>query len=288
MPLLFIGFTAAVFGLCFGSFANVIIYRIPRNESIMSPPSRCPACSVKLSGADLLPVVSWFLLKGKCRYCGVRISLRYPAVEAVCAALFASVAVYAGRSYYTLYSAIPLCLLAFMLLSVSVIDADTQEIPDGLLIFGAIVGAIWVIAGNLLPFVYDKIFSHWSSVFGLRTDYLFITAFNAPIWYDALLGALAGAAPLFIIDRFVMLTLKKDGFGFGDVKLMAVAGLFLGWRLTLVSFFFAFMLGGLIMGFLLAIKRVEKGSYLAFGPYLSAGVLLAMWFGEGFMRLVLF
>jgi len=175
-----------------------------------------------------------------------------------------------------------------MLLSVSVIDADTQEIPDGLLIFGAIVGAIWVIVGNLLPFVYDKIFSHWSSVFGLRTDYLFITAFNAPIWYDALLGALAGAAPLFIIDRFVMLTLKKDGFGFGDVKLMAVAGLFLGWRLTLVSFFFAFMLGGLIMGFLLAIKRVEKGSYLAFGPYLSAGVLLAMWFGEGFMRLVLF
>jgi leader peptidase (prepilin peptidase)/N-methyltransferase len=96
-------------------------------------------------------------------------------------------------------------------------------------------------------------------------------------WPDALLGVLAGAAPLFLIDRITLLVLKKDGFGYGDIKLMAMCGLFLGGRFTLYAFFFAFVTGGLYAAFLLFSGRAKKDSYLAFGPFLALGVMAAVW-----------
>jgi len=209
-----------------------------------------------LAARDLLPVLSWFILRGKCRRCKAHISAQYPAVEALCAALFAAVAVYAGEPYI---SVVPLCLLAFMLLSVSFIDLAIQEIPDGLLIFGASAGIIWIVAT------------------------LFYPPAGGPEWHDALLGALAGSAPLFLIDRLTILLTGKDGFGFGDVKMMAVCGLFLGWRLTLVSLLFGVVAGGVICAALMIARRVRRGDYIPFGPFLAVGVLCALFFGNMFI-----
>lgn len=248
---------ALLFGLCFGSFANVLIYRLPRGESVVRPPSHCPKCGRRLAGVDLIPVLSWLLLCGRCRYCGDSVSRRYPAVEAACAALFAGMSLCTGASV----SLIPLCMLAFVLLCVSFIDAETGEIPDGLLIFGAAAGVAWVVASNFIPL-------------------------GAPGLLDAFLGACAGALPLLLIDRLAILLLRKDGFGYGDVKLMAMCGLFLGWRLTLCSLLFAVVAGGLYGAVLLLAKRAETGSYFAFGPFLAAGVLAALWFGRPFLDLL--
>jgi leader peptidase (prepilin peptidase)/N-methyltransferase len=256
-------FLAAVFGVLFGSFANVVIYRLPRGESIVTPPSHCPSCNKRLTGLDMIPVISWLFLRGKCRSCGARISLRYPVIELACSLLFVSMYLFTGMSF----DAVPMCMLAFVLLCVSVIDAETQEIPNGLLIFGAASGVLWIAAG--------AIFS------GSR--YL-----NAPYWLDALIGVAVGAAPLFIIDRLTLLILKKDGFGFGDVKLMAMTGLFIGWPTMLTAYFFAIISGGAFAMFLLATGRAKRGTYLAFGPFLAVGIISAMWLDEWFIRLLMF
>ena len=261
MPQPLLDIYVLIFGLCFGSFANVVIYRLPRKLSIIMPPSHCPACNKRLAARDLFPVISWMALRGRCRFCGVCISLRYPTVEAVCAGLFFAMARFAGMSLSTL----PLCLLAFVLLCVSFIDWDTQEIPDGLLIFGFLVGLAWLGAAWFSPALFPF----------------------APLWHDALLGLLAGALPLFLLDQLTLLLVKKDGFGFGDVKLMAVLGLFLGWQMTFAAFFFAFVAGGTYGAFLLITRRAEQGTYIAFGPFLCAGSLLALWFGKPFIKLLI-
>lgn len=248
---------ALLLGLCFGSFANVLIYRLPLGQSIVQPPSHCPSCDNRLTALDLIPVLSWLFLRGRCRYCGERVSARYPIIETICAALFAGMAVYAGPSPAVL----PLCVLAFVLLCVSCIDMQTQEIPDGLLLLSAGFGIVWVTASHFL-------------------------SLGAPVWHDALLGALAGALPLFLIDRVSILLLGQDGFGYGDVKLMAMAGLFLGWQSALLSLFFAVVAGGIFGAALLLTHRAEKGSYLVFGPFLAAGVLAALWFGQPLLDLV--
>jgi leader peptidase (prepilin peptidase)/N-methyltransferase len=256
-------FITAVFGLLFGSFANVVMYRVPRGESIVKPPSHCPACNKQLTALDVIPVLSWLFLRGKCRSCGARISMRYPIVELACSLLFVSMYLYTGAAF----DAVPLCMFAFVLLCVSVIDAYTQEIPDGLLIFGAAAGVLWIAAGLIFP----------------DTPYL-----NAPNWREALISVAVGAAPLFIIDKLALLILKKDGFGFGDVKLMAMAGLFIGWQTMLVAYFFAIVAGGVYAVWLMATGRAKRGTYLAFGPFLAAGIVGAMWLDEWFIRLLKF
>jgi len=251
---------AFIIGLLFGSFANVVIYRLPKGKSIVNPPSFCPSCQRRLAAIELIPVISWLLLRTRCRSCKTKISSRYPIAELMCGALFASMA------YFTpTLSAIMLCIFAFILLVVSFIDWDTQEIPDGLLITGTITGVLWVALGHFLP----ELFPH------------------APLWHNALLGAVAGAIPLLVIDRISIWILKKDGFGYGDVKLMAMIGLFLGWQLTLGVFFFAFVSGGMFATYLLLRRKAKRGEYMAFGPFLCAGAVLVFWLGEWlFSRLV--
>ncbi|MCL2665951.1 MAG: prepilin peptidase [Defluviitaleaceae bacterium] len=257
MPQFIINLYAAIFGLCFGSFANVAVYRLPLGKSIVKPPSHCPSCGKRLAAADLIPVLSWLLLRGRCRYCKKRIGVRYPLIEVACSVLFACMANFTGSNL----SAVPLCMLAFVLLCVTVIDGETQTIPNGLLLFGGAVGIIWTVSAFFFP----------------------ETFIHAVAWHDALLGVAAGALPLIVIDRVVHFFLKKDGFGFGDVKLMAMAGLFLGWQLIFVSFFFAFVSGGVYGAYLIMFKQAKKGSYIAFGPFLCAGILTALWFGKSFI-----
>jgi len=243
-----------IIGLFFGSFANVVIYRIPRKKSIVSPPSSCPACGMRILTRDLVPVFSWLFLRlwyGGCRFCRAKINLQYPLVELICGLLFA---IMQNRfsTYFPILIPIPMLVLAFIMITVSVIDWHTQEIPDKLLIWGIIAGIVWV-------------------------------AFSDAIyWANALLGALVGGMFLLIIDWLVLLLIKKDGFGYGDVKLMVVIGLFLGWQLTLVAFFFAFISGGVFAIFLIATGRANRGEYIAFAPFLCIGTLFSLWFGIKF------
>ena len=239
MPVEFV-FAAAV-GLCVGSFANVVTHRLPRSESVVSPHSHCPGCSMRLKRRDMIPVISWLLLRGKCRYCEMNISISYPIAEIVSAGLFVLAAKHTGAAL----SVLPLWGLAFVLLCVSVIDWKTMEIPDGLLAVGVISAGLWVGLGGIG-------------------------------WREALLGAATGALPLFLLDRLIWKLAKKPGFGFGDVKLMAMAGLFLGWQGVPPAFFTAFVAGGAYGAWLLLSGKARRGSYLAFGPFLCAGVLVGL------------
>ena len=250
---------AAVVGLCFGSFANVLAYRLPRKTSILSPRSACPACNCPIAPYDLLPVISWVLLKGRCRNCHADISLRYPLIEFTCALLFAGMVLFTPT-----LSAVFLSLFAFILLTVSLIDWDTQEIPDILLLVAALIGVGWVTAG------------YFSLLFP-----------KAPGFISAGLGILAGGLPLFIVDRLVLVLFKKDGFGYGDVKLMAVGGLFIGVRLIFLAFFIAFLVGGVYAVFLLGTGRAGRGEYIAFGPFLCIGIVAAIWFGQAFWGFII-
>ena len=142
-------------------------------------------------------------------------------------------------------SAFPLLGLVIVLLSVAIIDWNTMTIPDGLLIFGTASAIIWIMLGNIS-------------------------------WQNALLGAAAGGLPLFLIDRLIWLFANKPGFGFGDVKLMAMSGLFIGWQGVQTAYFVAFIAGGAFGVWLLFTKRAERGAYIAFGPFLCSGVLAAI------------
>lgn len=252
LPDFIIVIFAGVIGLFFGSFANVMIHRVPQKLSVIKPPSACPACGKRLGVLELVPVFSWLCLRGKCHECKKKISIRYPLVELLCGLLFAAMACFSPT-----LSVVPLAVLAFVLLTIAFIDADTQEIPDGLVIICAIAGLAWVVGSHFFPEIVP----------------------GAPVWQNAFFGVLAGAAPLLIIDRLTILLVKKDGFGYGDVKLMAAVGLFLGWRLVLIAFFFAFMIGTVFAVYLIASGKAKRGTYMAFGPFLCTGTVLSLWFG---------
>ncbi len=245
-----------ILGLCVGSFLNVCIYRIPNKLSIRTPPSHCPDCKARLTALDMVPVASWLFLGGKCRYCGKPISPRYMLVELLTAAVF----LLCWWRLPGLASLIPALILACVLITATFIDAEHTIIPNGLVLFGAVCGAVAVLITGL-------------------------TGKPNPRWQDALLGALAGGGPLLLIDVVSRLILRKDGMGGGDVKLMMMVGLFLGWQNTLLALVLAVVAGGLAGAVLLAAKVLKQGDYFPFGPFLAAGSLASLLFGQDLLRL---
>jgi leader peptidase (prepilin peptidase)/N-methyltransferase len=177
-----------------------------------------------------------------------------------CAGLFAVMALHTGAAW----DLIPLLVLAFVLLFVSFTDIETQEIPDKPLIFTASIGLTWVGLSHFIP------------TLGL----------NAPVWHDALLGAVAAAAPLFIIDTAAVLIAKQDAFGYGDMKLMLAAGLFLGWQMSLAALVLSVLAGGLVFAVLLVANVVKRDDTVPFGPFLALGILLSLLFGEFLLGLL--
>jgi leader peptidase (prepilin peptidase)/N-methyltransferase len=173
-------------------------------------------------------------------------------VELLCGLLFAAMAFYSPT-----LSIVPLAVLSFVLLTITFIDIDIQEIPDGLVILGAVAGIFWVVGGHFFAEYFP----------------------TAPTWSAALIGAIAGGVPLLVIDRICLAVLKKDGFGYGDVKLMAMVGIFLGWEMTLLAFLFSFFTGAIFAVYLMVTGKAKRGAYMAFGPFLVIGTLLAFWFG---------
>lgn len=223
------------FGAVIGSFCNVCIYRIPKHETVVTTPSHCMNCGYRLAWYDLIPIVSWLCLGGKCRKCGERISPQYPLIELINGFLY--VVVFWATDFELLESLIT-CLLASALLVLSVIDFRTFEIPLG-------------INGFILALASVHVYLH------------------RDCWYNYVIGFFAVST---ILQLMVVLS-KGRAMGGGDVKLMAAAGLFLGWKGILFAFALGCVLGAVIH--VIRMKFFCADRMLAFGPYLSAGIFVA-------------
>ena len=248
LPLGLLIALCALFGLAVGSFLNVVIYRVPRKESIVTPPSACPSCGTPITPRDNIPVLSWVLLRGKCRSCGAAISWVYPAVELLTAGLFAGVAARFGYDW-----AVP-AYLALMagLLALSWIDVERMLLPRAV-----VYPTLALVAGLLLlpAAIYHEWHDYWVA------------------W------ALAGG---WFLVFYAMWFASPRIIGFGDVRLAPVLGLglgWLGWRYVILGFFAANVIGALVgIGLILA-KKAERQSRVPYGVFLALGTALAVYAG---------
>ncbi len=240
----------ALVGVVVGSFLNVVIWRVPRGESVVSPPSHCPGCGTPIAARDNIPLLSWLVLRGRCRHCGESISARYPFVEALTGVLFGAVALVLGISWE-----VPAYLyLTGLGVALAFIDLDTKRLPNALTLPAYPVTALLL----LIPAVLDDMWSAYTR---------------------ALLGGLA----LFAF-YLVLALLYPAGMGLGDVKLAGVLGMGLawfGWGALLVGAFLAFLLGGLVGIGLMAARRARRGTTIPFGPFMVAGALVGVLVGPG-------
>ena len=244
---------AALLGLAVGSFLNVVIHRVPRKESVVAPRSRCPQCGTPLASRDNIPVVSWLLLRGRCRTCQAPIAARYPLVEAATAVLFAVVALRLPDD-----AALPaLLVLTAACVAISAIDLEHFIVPN------RIVYPTLLLMGPLLV-VAAAVEDDWGSVRG------------------ALLGGLLSFAILFAI-HFA----SPRGMGFGDVRLAGLLGVGLGWLdlgHVLLGLFLGFLTASVISLALIGTKRRSRKDRIPFGPFLALGALLSLLFGEPILR----
>lgn len=234
-----------LFGIIIGSFLNVCIYRIPLKENIAVERSHCMKCGHVLSWYELVPLFSYLIQGGKCRSCKAKISPQYPIVEALNGILWVALFAVMGLRIETLL----FCLCTSALIVLTVIDERTMEIPLGINIFIASLGAIrlvWVILG---------------------------LGYDGTRWYELIIGFFAVSLFFFLL---VVLT-KGRAMGGGDVKLMAAAGLLLGWKQIILAMVIGCLLGSVIH--IIRMKVSKKEHKLAFGPYLAGGIYLTMLFG---------
>ena len=244
----------AVIGVVIGSFLNVCIYRIPKEENIAYPPSHCGSCGKRLNAADLIPVFSWLFLKGKCRYCGSKISPRYAVVELLTGLTFVLLYNTFGISVDLLASA----FLMSILIAVFFIDIDHRIIPDELVVTGLIAGGLIIIYNAFFPM---KIYAEGQ-------------------WWDPILGMFAGSVTLMIVGLIGMIIYKTDeAMGGGDIKIFAPIGIFLGWRMTFVALLISIVLAGIISLILVALKVKDRKSTIPFGPFIVMGTLITYLYG---------
>jgi len=240
---------AAVFGLIFGSFINVVAYRVPADLSVVSPPSACPSCHHPIRHRDNIPVISWVLLRGRCRDCNARISARYPIVELATAVLFAATVVVIG-----LEAVLPAYLwFAGVTLTLVLTDLDVHRIPNRILYPGTVVGFVLLFGGAVVD---GEIGTFWRAV--------------------------AGGAFYFVL--FLILALiARGGFGFGDVKLAFLLGLFLtyqSWEVLGAGIALGIAIGGVMAILLLITGRAGRKAKIPFGPAMVFGSYAAMVFGQ--------
>lgn len=233
-------------GCCIGSFVNVVIYRMPLGKNVVKGRSFCLTCAHQLSGFDLVPIFSWLLLKGKCRYCHSPISPSYAWIELI-SGLFGVCCLYRFGWGFD-------CWLYFAvgegLLALSVIDYHTLLIPDQLNAW------LWLLA-----------FCHF-------------LLYPTTSLFSRLLGMLAVSLPMYLINLLI-----KESFGGGDIKLMSAAGFLLGGRLSMLAGLLAVLSGGVAALGIMIVKKKHRKSYMAFGPFLSLGIVISIFFGEQILYL---
>ena len=288
-------------GLAFGSFLNVCIHRLPRGLSVVAPRSACPSCKRPIAFYDNLPVVSWLLLRGRCRHCKTRISARYLFIEGLTAALFLGCYAYSGLTLATL----KYCVFGFLLLGLIFTDAETKLLPDKLTLPGLALGVLF----SLLVPVHDLASQFLPGMLNLPfSDDLAARLLSL---LDSLMGAALGASFIYGAGAIYLRWRGAEGMGFGDAKLMAMVGAFLGIKLTIFTIFTASLAGslfGLTTVLLVWIKRTHRfarrlanGSaarrrgwqsaqmvyrhyQMPFGVFLGSMALLALFVGNQFLR----
>jgi leader peptidase (prepilin peptidase)/N-methyltransferase len=263
---------AVFFGLAIGSFLNVVIYRLPKmmqaewreqcaelegrdpppreRFNLLLPNSHCPACKTPIRSIDNIPVLSWFLLRGKCRHCGARISPRYAIVEALTAVLSAWVAWHFGWGYAGVLGIV----LLWALIALCFIDADTTLLPDDI----------------TLPLLWLGLLANVFGVF-------------VPL-HEAVLGAAIGYVFLWSVYWLFKLATGKEGMGYGDFKLLAALGAWLGWKMLLPIILISSVVGALVGIVLIVLARRGRDIPIPFGPYLTAAGFIALLYGPALLR----
>lgn len=234
-----------VFGICIGSFLNVIVYRLSNNISIAVKHSFCPKCRKKIKYRDLFPILSFFVLRGKCRNCQQKISFRYPFIELM-AGFFSLFCVY--KFFFTI-NAFAAFLFLCSLCTIFFIDLDTMIIPDELIVFLSAVSIIFTFSLPNINFI--------SRCIGFFSVSLF----------------------MLVINFFI-----KDSFGGGDIKLIAVCGYILGWKNNLVAFFISLITASIISIWLLSLKKKNLKNHIPFGPHLCIGIAISFFYGSQIIR----
>ncbi|MHB8057976.1 MAG: prepilin peptidase [Desulfuromonadaceae bacterium] len=237
---------AFVFGTLVGSFLNVCICRLPKDESIVSPPSHCPFCSYQIRWYDNIPLLSYLLLRGKCRGCGARISIQYPFVELLNGVLTMLLFLRFGPT--PVFAA--LFLFCSALVVITFIDIEHQIIPDEISLPGIIVG------------------------FALS---FFLQGHG---WLNSLLGILLGGGSLLLVAYSYQRLTGKEGMGGGDIKLLAMMGAFLGWKAVPFIIFASSLIGSVVGISIMLLQKKDTKLAIPFGPYLAVGAVLYIFYGK--------
>ena len=255
----------ALAGLVIGSFLNVCIHRLPRRQSVIRPRSHCPNCTKPIPARDNIPLLSFLLLKGRCRSCRERISLRYPLVEAATSALFVAAWMRFGWSA----AFVVCCLFLALVVTLTVIDLYHRILPDVLTLGG-------LAAGVLLSPLQDPDFFHWES-----------RAVSLPAWDHlgfSLLGAGLGGGFLWLIAALYRRFSGVEGMGFGDVKMTAMLGAFLGWKCAWLSVFLGSVIGAVVGSIYMRARSKGRGYPLPFGTFLGIASAAAVLWGPRILR----
>ncbi|MBE9181201.1 prepilin peptidase [Oculatella sp. LEGE 06141] len=259
MDLLYSGLASLfvfMFGICIGSFLNVVIYRIPAGLSLLFPPSRCPKCLHRLSKHDNVPVFGWLWLRGRCRYCKTPIPVRYPIIEATTGMLFLLV----FWSFNLPLPAIGFWAFLSWLLALSLIDLDTMTLPNSLTKSGLAAGLVFQAALG---------WTETSSVSGVANRLMV-----------GILGAVIGVWLFDLITLLGSIAFGQTAMGGGDAKLAGMIGAWLGWKYLLLTGFLACAIGAFAGGGAMAIGLLDRRQPMPFGPFLAIGAALAVFFGD--------
>lgn len=244
---------AFVFGAAIGSFLNVCIFRIPAKESIIKPPSQCPYCHHPIRFYDNIPIISFLILRARCRNCAAKISWRYPLVELITALL----ALFLFLKFGLTLNFLVFFVFTAILIVISFIDLDHQIIPDVLSLPGIPIFFLAAILIVKIP------------------------------WHEAVIGLLIGGGMLFLIAFIYQFITKREGMGGGDIKLLAMIGGFLGWKSLIFILLFSSFAGALVGLALMIIKKMDMKYAVPFGPFLSAAAVAFIFWGDAFMRFLL-
>jgi leader peptidase (prepilin peptidase) / N-methyltransferase len=244
-PYISYGIFAFIFGSLVGSFLNVCICRMPKNESVVFPPSHCTKCDYQIRWFDNIPIISYLFLRGKCRRCGEPISLQYPLVELINGVLTLALFLKFGPTWIFAI----LFVFCSAMVVVTFIDLEHQIIPDVITLPGIVIG-----------FVVSVFVPHFS-------------------WQNSLIGIVAGGGSLLLIAYGYQLITKKDGMGGGDVKLLAMMGAFFGWQAILFIIFAASLVGSIVGITLMVIQKKDSTLAIPFGPFLASASVLYIFYG---------